>query len=315
MQFRYYLGIIAAVFTGIIISLLAMEGFSYSYGFIARHVDFPWSREMGAESSGIYEYEDGSLASHYTKMDNSIDFPKVTAKSYLIADLDTGEIIESRDPDAIYSIASISKLMTALVSVETIDQYSQINVPKFAVDTLGKQGGLRTGEILSANELLHALLLESSNDAAEALAVFAGRDDFMKNMNNRAESLGLARTSFLDPSGLSSGNKSTVSDLFRLVQYLRENHPEIVKITDKKSYKVKKHTWYNNNKFINDRLYTGGKNGYTSEAKHTLLTTFELPLSDSGSRNIAIVLLQSEKTEKDTRDILFYLLRNISYHE
>lgn len=315
MQFRYYLGIIAAVFTGIIVSLLAMEGVTYSYNYIARHVNFPWNREMGAEGSNIYEYGVGLSSNRYSKMDESIDFPKITSKAYLVADLDTGEIIESRDAHTIYAIASISKLMTALVSVETIDQYSQVNVTKFAVDTLGKQGGLRVGEILSANELLHALLLESSNDAAEVIAVFAGRDDFMKNMNNRAESLGLSGTSFMDPSGLSSGNRSTASDLFKLVKYIRENHPEILKITDKKSYKAKRHTWYNNNKFINDRLYTGGKNGYTGEAKHTLLTTFELPLSDSGSRNIAIILLQSDKTEKDTRDILFYLLRNISYHE
>jgi len=270
---------------------------------------------MGAEGSNVYEYDNGRLASHYRKMDDSINFPKVTAKSYLVADLDTGEIIESREPYDIYAIASISKLMTALVSVETIDQYSQVSVPKFAVETLGVQGGLRAGEILSANDLLYALLLESSNDAAEALAGFAGRDDFIKNMNNRAAALGLDGTTFLDPSGLSEGNKSTSNDLFKLFQYIRENHPEIIKITDTKSHKAKKHTWFNNNKFINDRLYTGGKNGFTSAAKHTLLTTFELPLSDSGSRNVAIVLLQSDKTEKDTRDILFYLLRNISYNE
>lgn len=315
MQFRYYLGIVTAVLSGIIISMLVMHGASFSYRFIANHVDLPWEKEMGASSDNVYEYSDGSLVGHYTKIDESVNFPKVSAKAFLVADLDTGEIIESRDSDAVYAIASISKLMTSLVSVETIDQYSQITVPKFAVDTLGKQGSLRAGEILTANDLLYALLLESSNDAAEALAVFAGRDDFIKNMNNRAESLGLARTSFFDPSGLSEGNKSTAFDLFRLVQYIRENNPEIMKITDTKQKKVGKHTWYNINKFVNDRLYTGGKNGYTSAAKHTLITTFELPLSDSGSRNIAIVLLQADKTEKETRDILFYLLRNISYHE
>ena len=171
------------------------------------------------------------------------------------------------------------------------------------------------GEILSANDLLHALLLESSNDAAEALAVFAGREDFIQNMNDMAISLGLSGTSFMDPSGLSAGNKSTAYDLFKLFQYIREHHPEIVKITTNQRQKIKTHTWYNNNKFIHDELYTGGKNGYTSAAKHTLLTTFELPLSDLGSRNIIIVVLQSDKTEKDTRDILFYLLRNISYYE
>ncbi len=296
-------------------AVFVVEGVSRSYNFLAQHVDFPWNSEMGAEGSGIYEYEDGSLFSHYSKLDESIDFPEITASAYLVGDLDTGEVIESQAAGEIYPIASISKLMTALVSVETIDQYSQVSVPKLAVETLGEQGSLRSGEILSASDLLHALLLESSNDAAEALAAFAGRADFIKNMNNRAESLGLSGTSFSDPSGLSSGNKSTAYDLFKLFQYLRENSPEIVKITDKKSYKSKKHTWYNNNKFINDRLYAGGKNGYTSEAKHTLLTTFELPLSDSSYRNIAIVLLQADKTEKDTRDILFYLLRNISYHE
>lgn len=270
-----------------------------------------------SESAQSEEYYGGleviRVEGGYAKIDERINFPNLTATAYLVADIDTGEIIESKDADIVYPIASLTKMMTAVVSVDTIDQYSPINITKQAVDTYGSQGKLRRQEILSANELLFPLLLESSNDAAEALAIFAGRDSFIKNMNSKAISIGMSNTSFYDASGLSALNKSTANDLLTLTNYINKNYPELINITKKKDYKLGKRVWRNNSRFINDKNYMGGKNGYTDEAKLTIISIFDLPLSDNSNKKIAIIVLQSKKIEKDVRDILFYLLRNIEH--
>lgn len=255
------------------------------------------------------------VSGEYSQIDEGVKFPKITAKSYIVADMDTGEIIESKNADEIYPIASLTKLITAMVSIETIDQYSPININRQAIDTYGKQGNLRNGEILTANELLYPLLLESSNDAAEALAIFAGRDAFIKNMNDKMVSIGMYNTKFEDASGLSQKNFSTAMELFGIVQYIEKNYPEIFKITDKQSHRIGRRVWNSNSRFRTDKYYIGGKNGYTDEALLTLIANFELPLSvgENKNRRISIILLQSTKVEKDTRDILFYLLRNIEH--
>ncbi len=242
-------------------------------------------------------------------------FPKLTAGSYLIADLDTGEIIKSYDSFVEHPIASVSKLMTALVALKNIDQGATTRVSYSAVSTYGTQGGLRAGENLTVSALMRALLLQSSNDAAEVLAEVAGRDDFISKMNSEAEYLGMRNTRFSDPSGLSEKNVSSADDLLRLAQYVYRSYPEIIDMTHERMYRVGSHLWYNNNVFVNDSKYVGGKNGYTEEANHTLVALFKLPLgSDSESRTIAIILLDGERNEKDVRAIILYLLRNIEFY-
>lgn len=242
-------------------------------------------------------------------------FPKITAKSYMVADLDSGSVITAYGEKVQLPIASLSKMMTALVSLETINQYKETKVSRTAYGTYGAQGNLLTGEKIKISDVLYPLLLESSNDAAEVLAEFAGRETFIKNMNDKAISIGLFNTEFEDPSGLSKNNVSTAEDLFKLARYIYKYKSYIFEITKLKDYTSGKHTWYSNSKFRNDENYLGGKNGYTDEAHHTLVTMVELPLGEFQKRKIAIVLLNAEKTEKDARAIILYLLNNVYYTE
>lgn len=247
---------------------------------------------------------------------NGAKFPKITAKAYIVADLESGAVIASYGEKVPLPIASLSKMMTALVSLETINQYKEATVSRTAFGTYGAQGNLRTGEKLKISTVLYPLLLESSNDAAEVLAEFAGRNTFIKNMNDKAESIGLFNTSFEDPSGLSKNNISTAEDLFKLARYIYKYKSFIFDITKLKDYTSDKHTWYSNSKFRNDDNYLGGKNGYTDDAHYTLATLVELPLGEFQKRKIAIILLNSQKTtEKDTRAIILYLLNNVYYTE
>ena len=151
---------------------------------------------------------------------------KVSALAYLVGDLNTGEVILAKNQDQKFPIASISKLTTALITKEIMEPNDALLISKRALDTEGKNGGLKIGEEIETSDLLYPLLLESSNDAAEILAEHFGRDIFIKKMNEVAENLKMSGTSYEDPSGLSPGNQSTTSDLFKLAGYLNQTKPE-----------------------------------------------------------------------------------------
>ncbi len=238
---------------------------------------------------------------------------KISADAYIVGDLDTGEIIMSKNQDKKMPLASVSKLMTALVTKKIAKDADVAKASKNALATYGENGNFKLGEKIKVNELLYPLLMESSNDAAEILAEHFDRDSFISKMNLEANRLKMSGTSFKDPSGLSSDNVSTAADMFKLVGYLKDQIPEVLKITQQKSYKNKAHTWYSTNQFLSDMSYIGGKSGYTDPAKQTVISTFALPLGQVGTRPIAITLLRSTDRYKDVQSILNYLKKNIYY--
>jgi len=240
---------------------------------------------------------------------------KISAQAFLVGDLNTGEVILAKNQDQKLPIASISKLMTALVTKEitTPGDTAQARVSKTALATSGKNGELKLGEKIKISDLLYPLLLESSNDAAEVLALYFGRDGFISKMNQAAEKLKMSGTSYEDPSGLSPDNQSTASDIFKLAGYLMQQQPDLLKITTERSYSNKKHSWSNISQFLGKDGYLGGKSGYTDEAKQTVVSLFSLPLGETGYRPIAIALLQSSDRHKDIESILKYLKKNIYY--
>src|SRR3989344_4828339 len=238
---------------------------------------------------------------------------KLSAKAYLVGDLNTGEVILAKNQEERLPIASTSKLMTALVSREITDLDDTAQVSKKALSTYGSNGNFRIGEKIKTSDLVYPLLLESSNDAAEILAEHFGRDTFVRKMNQQAEILKMSKTLFEDPSGLSKNNQSTPSDLFKLAGYLNKEKPEILSITKKRSYSNKKHNWFSNNQFLTEKGYLGGKSGYTDPAQETVISLFSVPLSKEGTRPIAILLLQSKDRYRDVENILKYLKKNVYY--
>lgn len=239
--------------------------------------------------------------------------PKVTAQAFLVGDLNTGEVILAKNQEKKFPVASVSKLMTALVTSEMATSDDLVQISKKAVATLGKNGGLRAGEKIKAKDLLYPLLLESSNDAAEALAEHFGRKEFIEKMNRQAEKLKMSATLFGDPSGLSAENQSTVSDLFKLTGYIKKQQGELFDITTKRSQAIAKHNWSNISQFLGKDGYIGGKSGYTDKALETGVVIFDLPLGESGLRPIAITLLKSRDRKGDVENILKYLEKNIYY--
>jgi D-alanyl-D-alanine endopeptidase (penicillin-binding protein 7) len=144
-----------------------------------------------------------------------------------VIDQDTGEVLFSKNETAVLPIASITKLMTALIVTEAEQSLEQVlTITQADVDTLkGTTSRLRVGTRLSRGELLHLALMASENRAAHALgrSYPGGLNAFVAAMNRRADELGMIDTRFADPTGLSSENQSSARDLAALVKAAGEN--------------------------------------------------------------------------------------------
>jgi serine-type D-Ala-D-Ala carboxypeptidase (penicillin-binding protein 5/6) len=203
--------------------------------------------------------------------------PLATTTAYLLVDLTNNITIVEKNSDLKLPIASITKLMTAVVATENIAADSTIKITKQILDTFGESGRLQEGEVISQRDLLYALLLESSNDAGTALASMMDTKNFIAAMNAKARELGMQTTTFADGSGMSDRNVSTAEDIRILVKYILAEHPNIFAITRLPSYKTATHVWYNFNIFSSNKNFVGGKTGFTNAAKETMAAVFTLP--------------------------------------
>jgi D-alanyl-D-alanine carboxypeptidase len=222
---------------------------------------------------------------------------KIGASAYLVKNLTTGGTTAAEmNADQLLPIASLTKLVTAVIARRHIDPETRVTISKEVMAYYGNTAGFRTGEIFRAEDLYYPLLMVSSNDAAEALAENHGRKEFIKAMNDFAQSIGAYRTYFTDASGLSEKNISTANDLALILDWIRKNDPEIIDITALKSKTARGHTWTNPTHFLNWSTYVGGKNGYTDEANRTTASLFTL----GKNKNIfAVVALGSENRDSD----------------
>lgn len=264
-------------------------------------------------SSVPSRFKNNEIVGDYIVTDNFRYLPRLKSNSYLVADINTGQILIEEDADDEHAIASISKLMTALVSMDTQDQLEETRISGRAVNTRGDQGELTEGDRWNIHELMYPLLLESSNDAAEAISEHKDRDKFIEDMNGFAKSIGMVDTSFSDPSGLSSQNVSTAYDLLRLAHHIYSYKSYIFSISQLKDYSSKGLTWKNNNPYRNDEEYLGGKNGLTNAAGHTLLTVLDIEFKNGERRDLVFIVLQSDDEDSDTRLLQSYVERNVEF--
>ncbi|MFA5936851.1 MAG: CapA family protein [Candidatus Paceibacterota bacterium] len=303
-KFALFFWIISAVTIGIFLMSIIFTNYNFKKTIASK-------TNTATVIEPLTQKETTSQYFYFKKDPNNL--PKVGASAFLIGDLDTGEIILTKNKDEQFPLASVSKLMTASVAKDLMNDEDIAKVSKKALSTYGKNGNLKLGEKIKITDLVYPLLLESSNDSAEVIAEYFSRNVFVQRMNQTAQKLDLSKTTFEDPSGLSPNNKSTVYDMFKLAGYLNEQKQDLLKITINRSYSNQKHTWFSNNQFLREKSYLGGKSGYTDEAKQTVISLFSIPLGETGTRNIGITLLQSKDRFKDVENILKYLNTNIYY--
>lgn len=244
------------------------------------------------------------------------EFPEISAESYLVADLDSGFVFAEKNSQKQFPTASITKLMTATVVAENVDLRKSILVREEMLEPYGSTEGLEAGKRFSVVELFYLLLIESSNDAAEILSRFLGKEKTIKLMNEKTKSILMEKTSFIDPSGFDLENVSTAQDLFYLARYILNNRPPVFEIS--RGEKVQSfgeiqfevEELWNKNIFINDPTFFGGKTGFLPEARQTALFIFHFADENGNERNIAIILLGSGNHKTDTQKIYIWLLEN-----
>ena len=210
--------------------------------------------------------------------------PGVSAEAAVLIDAESGEILYGRQETKRSQIASLTKIMTAIVVIENCDLPAEITVPKQAVGIEGSSAYLTEGEVFTAEELLYALLLQSANDAAAALAIFCGGsvEGFVSMMNEKAEELGLYDTHFSNPHGLPDKEHfSSALDVARLLTYCMKN-ADFARICGTKDHiirygeKRKARRFTNHNRLLFEDIgVIGGKTGYTKSGGRCLCTFAE----------------------------------------
>ena len=215
----------------------------------------------------------------------------------LVQDAASGETILAKNSDAVLPIASITKLMSAIVLLDrNVDLAQRVAVSDEDQDALkGTRSRLRPGAVLTRDELLLLALMASENRAAAALARTypGGTEAFVQAMNAKAQSLGMRDTRFSDPTGLSSANVSSAQDLARLVQAAHE-YPVIRKYSTSDSATVyalgRPLAYRNTNGLVRSGRWEIGlsKTGFISEAGRCLVMRVRV-----ASRDLVVVLLDS----------------------
>jgi D-alanyl-D-alanine endopeptidase (penicillin-binding protein 7) len=220
--------------------------------------------------------------------------PDVRAAAAIILDPTTGAVLWQENAQEKRSIASITKVMTAVVFLEDQPDLSQVVTVERSDTYAASTTYLRANERITLDNLLHLTLIASDNAAARALARLShgGTASFIERMNSKAKELGLESTSFTDPSGLNPENVSSAYDLSRLITYASSD-ARIAPIMRTAEYTVTTNrrtiNIHNTNRLVIDGDVTvmAGKTGFISKAGHCLATLLQMPTGNQ----VAVVVL------------------------
>ena len=229
---------------------------------------------------------------------------EINSPSYIAVNISNNSILLERNSNIRYPIASITKLMSAVITLENIDKNQKIKVTDEMLKPLGHSPSIFAGLNISAENLLRASLIQSTNDASESLSYFIGKEKFIELMNEKAKEIGMTSTIFYDSHGLNPLNQSTASDLSNLKSYIYKNHPEILTITKENNFWLPDKTgtllkFRNVNNFYPLLDFIGGKTGYIKESKQTMASIFNV-----NGNPVSVILLYSNNRQADIFNIL-----------
>jgi D-alanyl-D-alanine carboxypeptidase len=272
--------------------------------------------------------------------DWSVKDPAIEAQAALVFEPEKDKILYQKNIEQVLPIASLTKLMTAIIVLENMNLDQVVTVSQKAIDAYGDMGDLVLNEKISVKNLLYALLMESSNDAAVALAEafnegrgfegdFQGQSCLAKScfastapenpdrsvpeglslvslMNEKAQELGLKNTHFVDPTGYEPANVSTAFDLAKLVQYSL-HQPIIWQILKTPTIDLSSadgiinHHLNNTNQLLNHLPnIVGGKTGYTEEAQECMILVTE----NSQANPLIFIVLGTQARFLETKKLV-----------
>ena len=244
----------------------------------------------------------------------------VSAECAILMDQNSKRILYEKNIHKVKSVASISKIMTAILAIESGKLKDMVVIGDEIDGAYGSAIYIKKGEQMSLLDLVYGLMLRSGNDAALAIAkhVSGSVDEFVKLMNEKAKEVGMKNTVFNNPSGLDNedgdGNFSTAYDMALLASYAMDNET-YRKITATKRHVVKTnmnvYEWINKNRLLSLYKYaTGGKTGFTEKAKRTLVTT-----ASKDNFDLVAVTLNDGNDFQDHQTLFEYAFNNYKNYQ
>jgi D-alanyl-D-alanine carboxypeptidase (penicillin-binding protein 5/6) len=231
----------------------------------------------------------------------TVPAPTIAAKSWLLLDATSGQVLASQEPDMRIEPASLTKLMTAYLAFSAIkdkkldlNQMITVSTNAWKVDPSSSKMFIEPRTPVKVNDLLYGLIVQSGNDASVALAeAVAGTEEtFVTLMNREAARMGMKSTSFGNSHGLpSAANYSTARDLAVLASHLVDDHPNFYKIYSTKEFTYNNIKQPNRNRLLwLDPTVDGMKTGHTQAAGYCLIATAKRPNGAGERRLISVVL-------------------------
>ena len=243
---------------------------------------------------------------------------ETSARSAILMDIDSNRVLYEKNMHEVRSVASISKIMTAVVAIESGKLDDKVIIGDEIKAAYGSGIYIQVGEEMTLRDLLYGLMLRSGNDAALAIANYVGGsvDDFVVMMNEKAKELKMTNTTFNNPSGLDQekGNYSTAYDMALLTSYaMKLDDYKAITGTKKYTLTTNKNTysWINKNKLLRIYKYaTGGKTGFTEIAKRTLVST-----AFKDNTNLVVVTLNDGNDWNDHQNLFEYGFNNYKLYK
>jgi len=237
----------------------------------------------------------------------TVPAPSIAAKSWLLLDTTSGQVIASQDQNMRIEPASLAKIMTAYVAFSAIrdkrlsmNQMVNVSERAWKVDSSSSKMFIDPRVPVSVSDLLHGLMIQSGNDAAVAIAEAVAGDEatFVTLMNREAQRLGLKSTRFANPHGLPDANNySTAADLANLASHVIRDFPEFYKFT------YNKITQQNRNRLLwLDPTVDGMKTGHTDSSGYSMISSARRPNGSTGERRLVAVVLGTSSTEVRTQE-------------
>ncbi len=304
--------------THLAVMFLAVAVIAASFSFISRKVEEKVYFNQIAKQPPTF-----LLADIGQKYKHLFRCPEISAKSALAVKFKKGsrEIVFEKNKTAVLPIASLTKIMTALTAEEIYPKEKLIKVSAQAIKQPEEAGSLKVGESLKVEDLIRIMLVESSNDAAYALAEAGGEiKTFVERMNEKARQLGLKNTKYFNPTGLDlesqdkkQYNFSTTEDLIKIGEHLLFRNKKILSFLSENNYPLYNpngslhHILRNTNLLLGKiKGIIGGKTGWTESARGCLLILLKCRSADS---YLVAVVLGSEDRFSDMEKIIQYVKR------
>ncbi len=273
---------------------------------------------LGSSGSSVFSTVSTTTSSTVENYDNelkkmpardwSVLDPNLSAEGILMESLDNNFSFYRYNAYKMWHLASLTKLITAVVVVENVGLDKRIPISTSTMTVEGEAGNLEAGEVYNSEDLLKIMLMESSNRAAAAFEEYIGSDKFLSLAKETMSKIGMTQTVIYDSSGLNDANEGTASDIYLLLKYILENDPEILTWTRLTTLSVQPlnssriNIVSNIDPIASRADFLGGKTGTTPAAKENLATVLEFK-----NQRIVGVILGSNSRFDDLNTLLKWI--------